>query len=256
MSTLQQFRLAGRVAVVTGASSGIGRASASVLAEAGADVVLADVDAANLDAAREEVARAGTRVITAQTDVTDKAQVDVLAARAKDELGRLDVWANVAGIIVTANVVDMTEAELDRIMAVNLKGTFFGCQAAMAAMRGGGSIINMASSAIDQPAPGIAGYAMTKAAVTMLTRTAALEGGHDGIRVNAIAPGYIVTPMTQRHGDERSAAVAEIMRKASPLGTVGQPEDVANAVLFLASDASRFVTGQILRPNGGTTMPW
>jgi NAD(P)-dependent dehydrogenase (short-subunit alcohol dehydrogenase family) len=113
----------------------------------------------------------------------------------------------------------------------------------------------MASAAIDHPAPGLAAYSMAKAGVAMLTRVAAQEGGPLGVRVNAIAPGFVVTPMTQRGEPERMAEVEKSMRRRSVLGAIGEPEDIANAVLYLASDASRFMTGQILRPNGGTVMP-
>jgi 3-oxoacyl-[acyl-carrier protein] reductase len=129
---------------------------------------------------------------------------------------------------------------------------------------GGGSIINMASGAIDAAAPGLAAYGISKASVVQLTRTLAVELGGDGVRVNAIAPGVVETDITRRHyaradgsiDEDKRAAVLESMRASSPLGLIGTPEDVGWAALYLASDAARFVTGQILRPNGGTTMPW
>ena len=248
-----RFRVDGKVAVVTGAASGIGRASAVALAEAGATVVCADLDEAGL---KETAAQIGGAVTTLRTDVSREADVAALVGHAVDTHGRIDVMANVAGIIVNNRIVDTTEDELDRVLSVNLKGVFFGTKAALAAMTNGGSIVNMASAAIDTPAPGLVSYAMSKAAVTMLTRTAAQEGGKAGVRVNAIAPGYVVTPMTKRGGEEQAAAVAEQMKRIAPLRTVGEPEDIADAVVFLASDASRYMTGQILRPNGGAAMPW
>ena len=249
----EPFRLDGRVAVITGAASGIGRATAIALSWAGASVVMADVDE---DGLADTAARVEGPHAIVPTDVRKQSEVEALVERAQHEFGRFDVMANVAGIIVNNRIVDTTEDELDRVLAVNLKGVFFGCRAALAAMTDGGSIINMASAAIDQPAPGLVSYAMSKAAVAMLTRTAAQEGGKAGVRVNAVAPGYVVTPMTRRVGEERAAAVAEQMKRISPLGMVGEAEDIANAVLFLASDASRYITGQILRPNGGAAMPW
>lgn len=247
------FRLDGRAAVVTGAASGIGRATAITLSWAGASVVLADVD-------EEGLADTATQIegksLVVPTDVSRQAEVDGLVERAFTEFGRLDVLANVAGVIVNNRIVDTTEEELDRVLSINLKGVFFGCRAALSTMTDGGSIINMASAAIDQPAAGLVSYAMSKAAVAMLTRTAAQEGGKAGVRVNAVAPGFVATPMTKRGGEERFAAVAEQMKRISPLGAVGEPDDIANVVLFLASDASRFITGQILRPNGGAAMPW
>ena len=165
--------------------------------------------------------------------------------------------ANIAGIISGGPITATEEADLDRILAVNLKGVFFGCQAALRVMgeRGSGSIVNMTSTAIDQPAAGLAAYSIAKAGVAMLTRVAAQEGGPLGVRVNAVAPGFVVTPMTQRDDPAQMESMVKAMRARSPLKTVGEPSDIAYAVLYLASDASRFVTGQILRPNGGVAMP-
>ena len=241
----------GKVAVVTGGASGIGRATAIALAEAGASVVVADVDEAKL---QETAAMSGATPVV--TDVRSSAAVDALVAGAVEQHGSIDVMANIAGIIAMAPVVELTEQELDRVLSVNLKGVLFGTQAALRAMREGGSIVNMTSTAIDQAAPSLAAYAMSKAAVAMLTKTAAVEGGRQGIRVNAVAPGFVRTPMTERGGEERTAAMIEMMRKRSPIGATGEPEDIAAAVLYLASDASRYVTGQVLRVNGGTSMPW
>ena len=260
------FDLTGRVAVVAGAASGIGRATATALARAGADVAVADVDAAGLEETAALVATSGRRGLAVPTDVTSKADVDALVERAVAELGRLDVMANVAGIILDGPVLDTTEADLDRVVAVNLKGVLFGCQAALRVMvdQGSGSIVNMTSAVIDQPAPGLGSYAISKAGVAMLTRVAALEGGRHGVRVNAVAPGFVETPMTRRRAtsgdgavdERRMEAIRARARSGSPLGLTGEPDDIANAVVYLASDAARFVTGQILRPNGGVTMPW
>jgi NAD(P)-dependent dehydrogenase (short-subunit alcohol dehydrogenase family) len=166
--------------------------------------------------------------------------------------------ANVAGIMGAGGPIpSIEEGVLDRVLAVNLKGVFFGVQAALRVMgeQRAGSIINMASAAIDAPAPNLAVYSMAKAGVAMLTRVAAVEGGPMGVRVNCVAPGFVVTPMTQRGTEEQMAAVEAGMRKRSALGAVGDPADIANAVLYLASDASGYMTGQTLRPNGGTIMP-
>lgn len=260
------FDLTGRVAVVTGAGSGIGRASAQVLAAAGAAVVCADI---NEEAAKETalvIARGGGKAAAHRVDVARRAEVDGLVRGATAEFGRLDVMCNIAGIMHESTVLDTDEADLDRVLAVNLKGVFFGCQAAGRVMadQGSGSIINMASGAIDAPAPRIACYAIAKAGVNQLTKTLALELGPKGVRVNAIAPGFVITGMTGRHfrlpdgaiDPERFEAATAPMRRASPLGMVGEPEDIAFAVLYLASDAARFVTGQTLRPNGGVTMTW
>jgi 3-oxoacyl-[acyl-carrier protein] reductase len=265
--TAEPFSLAGRVAAVTGAASGIGRATALGLARAGARVVVGDVDVDGLEATGSLVdAAGGERAVVMPADVSRKGDVDALVARAVADGGRLDVMANVAGIIHNSAIVETDEADLDRVLAVNLKGAFFGCQAALAAMapQGSGSVVNMSSGGIDQPADGLACYAMSKAAIAMLTKTAAREGGRHGIRVNTVAPGFVLTAMTQRHytledgsiDQTRMEAVLRPLRAASPLGIVGEAEDVANTVVYLASDAARFVTGQILRPNGGIVMPW
>lgn len=260
------FDLTGRVAVVTGAGSGIGRASAQVLAAAGAAVVCADINEEAANETASVIARAGGRAAAHRVDVARRSEVDGLVRGAAAEFGRLDVMCNIAGIMHESTVLDTDEADLDRVLAVNLKGVFFGCQAAgrVMAEQGSGSIINMASGAIDVPAPRIACYAIAKAGVNQLTKTLALELGPKRVRVNAIAPGFVITGMTGRHfrlpdgsiDPERFEAATAPMRRASPLGRVGEPEDIAFAVLYLASDAARFVTGQTLRPNGGVTMTW
>jgi 3-oxoacyl-[acyl-carrier protein] reductase len=155
---------------------------------------------------------------------------------------------------------------LERVLAVNLKGVFHGCRAAarVMAVQGSGAIVNMASAAVDTPSPGLAGYGMAKAAVVQLTRVLATEMGPHGVRVNAVAPGFVETAMTGRHftaadgtvDEPRRQAVLDAVSRTTPLRTTGRPEDVALAVLYLSSEASRFVTGQILRPNGGVAMPW
>jgi 3-oxoacyl-[acyl-carrier protein] reductase len=172
--------------------------------------------------------------------------------------------ANVAGILAERTVIDMDEPTLDRVLAVNLKGVFFGCQAAaraMAAQRRG-SIVNVASSAAFEPYPTLSAYSMAKAGVVALTRVLAAELGAAGVRVNAVAPGAIDTPMglaraRQPDGSfdpvERERMLA-FMRGRCPLGITGAPEDVASAILFLVSDAARYMTGQVLHPNGGRPM--
>ncbi|MEY2568402.1 MAG: 3-oxoacyl-[acyl-carrier protein] reductase [Actinomycetota bacterium] len=241
----------GRVAVITGGASGIGRATAIAFANAGASVLVGDVDEAGL----AETARI-TGAVAVPTDVTSALSVDGLVAAALEQHGRIDVMASIAGIIAMAPVVEITEEELDRVLAVNLKGVLFGTQAAMRTMGEGGCIVNMSSTAIDQASPQLAAYSMSKAAVAMLTKTAAVEGGKLGIRVNAVAPGFVLSPITERGGPARTQAMLEMMSKRSPIGATGVPEDIAAAVLYLASDAARYVTGQVLRVNGGTSMPW
>jgi 3-oxoacyl-[acyl-carrier protein] reductase len=259
------FDLSGRVAVVTGAASGIGEASARMLAAAGAVLVCADLDAGGAERVAAEIRADGGAATGIGCDVSIRAEVDDLVEHAAADHGRVDVMANIAGIIHESLVVDTKEDDLDRVLGVNLKGVFFGCQAAARVMigQGSGSIINMASGAIDAVAPNIVCYAMAKAAVAQLTKTLAVEVGPLGVRVNAIAPGFIITGMTSRHWRqpdgtldlERKEQVTTPMIERSTLGRVGEPDDIAYAVLYLASDAADFMTGQILRPNGGVAMP-
>ena len=254
MSIKDEFDLAGRTAVITGGGGGIGRETALVLAEAGANVVVGDVKDAGL---RETIAMAediGGKGLAVPTDVTKKAQVEALVAAARDQFGSVDIMCNVAGIIRNNLVVDTPEEELDAVLAVNLKGVYFGCQAAAAVMiqQRRGSIINFASTGMDSPVPTISCYALTKAAVAMLTRTLATEVGQYGVRVNAMAPGF-----TDDDGTVDASKRDELwtMRGAqAPLNCIGTARDQALGVLYLASDASRFVTGQVMRINGGVSM--
>jgi 3-oxoacyl-[acyl-carrier protein] reductase len=260
------FDLSGRVALVTGAASGIGRASAAALAAAGATVCCADVDEVGARASAAELAEGGGNAEARQVDVSEPGAIDDVVDEVVAHHGRLDVMANVAGIIVLSPVIEFADDALERVLAVNMFGVFRGCRAAgrVMAEQGSGSIVNMASAAVDAPAPGLAGYGMAKAAVVQLTRVLATELGPRGVRVNAVAPGYVETPMTARRYTATDGTVDEAQRRATleavarttPLRTVGRPEDIAYAVLYLASDAARFVTGQILRPNGGVAMPW
>jgi 3-oxoacyl-[acyl-carrier protein] reductase len=262
---IESFRVDGKVAVVTGAGSGIGRASALALAGAGAAVVCADIDGASATAAAEEIAAAGGVAEGVTLDVSNRGEVDALAQRVAAERGGIHVWCNIAGIMVEGPFLDSPEEDLDRIISVNLKGVFFGCQAAgriMVTQPEGGSIINASSAAADAPSPNIVSYAICKAGVVQMTKSLAVEIGKRKVRVNAVAPGFVLTGMTGRYfvrpdgtvDEEMQEAVIAPMRKFTPLRSIGEPEDIAAAFLYLASDASRFMTGQVLRPNGGVAM--
>ncbi len=263
----EAFALDGNVAIVTGAGRGLGRAIASRLAEAGATVVCADVDDASAAETASRIATSGGIASTAHVDVSVRAEVDALVTRTATDHGRLDVMVNNAAIIVDGLVLETTEADLDRVLAVNFKGVFFGCQAAGRVMveQRSGCIINMASGAIDMPTPTLVCYATAKAAVAQLSRTLAMELAPHQVRVNAIAPGWIDTPMNERHSrradgtldvEKQREYVENRGSKLSPMGIPGEPDDIAFAALYLASPAAKFVTGIVMRPNGGSTMPW
>jgi 3-oxoacyl-[acyl-carrier protein] reductase len=259
---IEQFSLHGRTAVITGAAGGIGRQAAITFTQAGANVLIADVGVAGLEETAEMVAAAGGKATVVPTDVFDRDQVNALADAAIKTHGRLDIWANVAGVIRYMNIVDATPEDVEFITKVNLWGTYWGVAAAGRAMTNGGSIINVSSAGGDMPAPTLSIYAMTKAAVSHLTRCAAVELGANDIRVNAIAPGFTDTPMVQGRWTNADGSVNEAERESytstraaqSPLRTIATAEDQSWAMLYLASDASRFVTGQVIRPNGGVVM--
>jgi 3-oxoacyl-[acyl-carrier protein] reductase len=262
---IDSFRVDGKVAVVTGAGSGIGKSSALALAGAGATVVCADVFGDTAAATAAEIVEHGGKAEGVTLDVSVRTDVDDLAERVASDHGGIHVWCNIAGIMVEGPFLDAPEDDLDRIISVNLKGVFFGCQAAgrvMVTQPEGGSIINASSAAADAPSPNIVSYALCKAAVVQMTKSLAVEVGKKHVRVNAVAPGFVLTGMTGRYfvrpdgtvDEEMQEAVVAPMRKFTPLRTIGEVEDIAAAVLYLASDASRFMTGQVLRPNGGVAM--
>jgi NAD(P)-dependent dehydrogenase (short-subunit alcohol dehydrogenase family) len=249
------YDLTGRTAFVTGAASGIGRASAVLLAGAGATVHCADRDADGLRGTAALIEDGGGSARTHVLDVTDRAALGA----AVRSCHRLNVMAAIAGIMHSSPVLETRDEDLDRVLDVNFKGVLYACQeAARLMIEHGtrGSIVTMASGAVDTGGPGLLCYGAAKAAVVQLTKTLATEVGRHGIRVNAVAPGWIRTPMTDRHDGAAQAHSESLMARMSPLGRVGEPDDVAHTVLHLASDASAFTTGQILRPNGGVAMPW
>jgi 3-oxoacyl-[acyl-carrier protein] reductase len=260
----EAFRLHGRVAIVTGAASGIGAAIAEVLAAAGARVALADVDRAGAETVAHGIRAGGAEARAFVCDVSKRREVDALVDAAHAAFGRLDVLCNVAGVPSDGPLASVSETEVDRVLGINLKSTLFACQAALRFMapQRSGSIVNVASAVIDSPAAGYGLYAMSKAGVASLTQTLALEAGPLGVRVNALAPGATLTAFTRRHlrGADGSVDAARLdafldaMRARSPLGRVGEAIDQAWLALYLASDASRFCTGQIWRANGGQAL--
>jgi 3-oxoacyl-[acyl-carrier protein] reductase len=266
VSAGRAFDVSNRIAVLTGAASGIGRATALVLSGAGATVVLGDIDGPGVEATVKEIDRRGGKAVGVEMDVTSRADVDALVARATTDYGRIDVMGNIAGVRSDGPVVDITDDEFDRVIDINLRGVFYGCQAALRAMipQGSGNIVNISSGIVDDPGPTMATYGMTKAAVASLTKAIAAEGAEHGIRANAIAPGVILSNFSRAHFVDDSGEIDPVRYDAylewassmAPLARVGMPAEVAWMILYLVSDAASFVTGQILRPNGGTAMPW
>jgi 3-oxoacyl-[acyl-carrier protein] reductase len=252
------FALQDRVAVVTGAASGIGQDIALVLAEAGAFVVATDANEAGLAETVRLLEGAGVKGRARLLNVADRTAVETLAAEIASQFGRLDIWVNCAGVITRKPILDVTEEDMEFQVAVNLKGVYWGCAAAARAMKpkGQGSIINISSAGGDMPGPGISVYSATKAGVNAITRGCAVEFGAFGVRVNSIAPGLIDTPLTSvgRTTPQQKAEFFAMAARTSPLNMTGVPRDIALAALYLASDAGRFVTGQVMRPNGGTFM--
>jgi NAD(P)-dependent dehydrogenase (short-subunit alcohol dehydrogenase family) len=238
------------VVVVTGAASGIGRATVLRLAAEGARVLAADVDEAGLAATREAAGGDGGEVVAVPADVARAADVDALVAAAMDRFGRLDGMVANAGVPSDEPFLSMTEAGMDAVFGVNVKGVVFCGQAAARAMvdQGtGGKIVNLASVAGVVPAPGIAAYSASKAAVQMLTRSMALELGAAGIRVNAVAPGVIRSTMNPLSDPERNRE----LETGIPLGHIGAPSHVAGVVRFLLSPDADYVSGETVAVDAG-----
>ena len=246
--------LSGRVAVVTGGAQGIGRACSARLAEAGATVVVADIDE---EAARETASAIGSGAVEAAVDVRDADSVRALVQRALAVSGRLDVWVNAAGVYPTSLLLDLSEEEWDLVLDTNLRGTFLGAREAARAMIAGdrgGVVVNVSSTAAYRAeAPGAAHYVASKFGVRGLTQALAVELGPHGIRVLAVAPTVTLTPglEAQRSSLESAGFALEELGPQLPLGRVAVPDDVARVVLFCASDLSLLMTGSTLLVDAG-----
>ena len=248
-----QSRFADKVVIVTGASTGIGRATAIAFAREGARVVIGDFDDAAADTA-SAITDAGGSAMFVKTDVSQDASVQGLVQAAIDTHGRLDIGFNNAGLLPrTADLADMSVEDFDRTIAVDLRGVFLCMKYQIAQMlcNGGGAIVNTASVAGLVADPGMAPYVAAKHGVVGITKAAALDYATRNIRVNAVAPGLVATPMTERWLAD--PAFEEKLLQNSPIGRAARPEEIATTVLYLSSDAASFVTGQTYVVDGGQT---
>jgi NAD(P)-dependent dehydrogenase (short-subunit alcohol dehydrogenase family) len=233
-----------KVAVITGAGSGMGRAAAEVFVREGAKVILADISGAE----SETAGKLGSHAVAVRCDVTNEADIAAMIQAAYDTFGKLDAVLNVAGIASGAMLESVALEAYERLMAVNLRGVFLGTKHAIRAMRAagkGGSIVNWASLGGLNASPHTSVYSATKAGVVSFTKSAALEGGNAGIRANCVCPGFIFTAMSA--GGEKAPGILE---KAA-LGRGGQPEEVAEVAAFLASDKASYVSGAVIPVDGG-----
>ncbi|UFW74023.1 SDR family NAD(P)-dependent oxidoreductase [Bradyrhizobium sp. WU425] len=246
------MKLSGKVAAITGAARGIGKACAKRFLDDGIKVVISDVDAEGLAATAAELARPDA-LRTVVGNVAKRADVDQLVATAAKEFGRLDIMVNNAGVARNRDLLEISEEEFDEIIGINLKGAFFGVQAAakqMIAQGGGGVIINMSSVNALLAIPALATYAMSKGGMKQLTSVAAVALAPHNIRVVAVGPGTILTDMVASSIYTSEDARKTVMSR-TPAGRGGEPSEVASVVAFLASDDASYITGQTIYPDGG-----
>ncbi|HEX5005749.1 MAG TPA: glucose 1-dehydrogenase [Hyphomonadaceae bacterium] len=253
-------RVAGKIALVTGAASGIGRASAEALAREGASVVLTDIQVARGEEAAAGIAKAGGKAVFRRQDVTSEEAWSDIVGEIQREHGRLDILVNNAGIAVAGFVTELSLEEWRRQQSINVDSVFMGTRAALPLMaKGGGSIINISSIAGLRGAPRLSAYCASKGAVRLFSKAVAIECAalKNGVRVNSIHPGIIETPIWAALGAPGSNLPPDLDTLAQlrvPLGVKGQPADIANAVVFLASDESRYMTGEEMVVDGGMTV--
>ncbi|MGB9804601.1 SDR family NAD(P)-dependent oxidoreductase [Desulfofundulus sp.] len=250
---LPTFSLNGKVALVTGSTKGIGYGIALALAQAGADLVIVSRNQADCDRVAGEVRGTGRRAIGVATDVTQNDQVQSLVERTMAEYGRIDILVNNAGTAITKRAEDLTEADFDRVVALDQRAVFFVAQAVGRQMirQGGGRIINVASILGLVGERQVLPYCVAKGGVIQMTRALALEWAKYNINVNALCPGYVITPMNE--ADLKNEKIYNHLIKNIPMRRLGQVEDMVGAVVFLASDAASYMTGQCLVIDGGWT---
>jgi 3-oxoacyl-[acyl-carrier protein] reductase len=259
------FDLHGKTAVVTGGGRGIGRGITFALASAGANVVLAGRHPDPLESAAVQARALGVSAVPVVADITVRQDLDRLAAVGRELTGYIDCWVNNAGSARPQDVgplADLTESQWDAVIDVNLKWTFFACQVAARAMmpgggspRGGGSIINISSRSGSQPNPMTGQYGAAKAGLENLTATMAVEWGHHGIRVNAVAPGLVLTPENAQSGSMSRPSRRQRQIDTVPLRRLGSVDDIGAACVFLASDEAGWITGETMQITGGSRIP-
>ncbi len=251
---MENLRLKGRTAIVTGGRRGIGRSIALALAGAGADVVIADIvaDDGRLEGVAAEVKALGRRCLAIRADISSRPDVEKMARQAVKKFGRIDILVNCAGVWMPGQtLIETPEENWDKVIDTNLKGTYFCCQAVgkIMARQAGGNIINLSSQVGLNPGIGAGAYSISKAGIIMLTRQLALELAGKNVRVNALAPGIVKTDFNielwKNPEAERQISLGV------PLGRLAEPEDVARAALFLASDDSSYITGAVIPVDGG-----
>ena len=246
------MELEGRVALVTGAAQGIGKAISLLLAKHGANLVVSDIHLEKATETANEIERMGRKAIAVRVDVSKGGEVEQMVDAILKEFGRIDILVNNAGITRDKLILRMSEEDWDAVLDVNLKGTFHCTRAVVRHMakQRYGKIVSIASVTGEMGNAGQVNYAASKAGVIGLTKTIAREFAQRGINVNAVAPGYVQTPMT----DVLSEKVKEELKRLIPMDRLGQPEDVADAVFFLVSERSSYITGQVINVNGGIYM--
>jgi 3-oxoacyl-[acyl-carrier protein] reductase len=246
------MELKDKIAIITGSARGIGKAIANKLAQNGATVVICDLKMDDVQPTVDEFNSAGMNAIGLPVNVTDLKSVEALFDEVMSKLGKIDILVNNAGITRDALIVRMDEADWDSVLAVNLKGTFncTKCVSKIMMKQRSGKIVNIASIMGIIGNVGQANYSASKAGVIALTKTTARELGRRGVNVNAVAPGFIATKMTEALAEAQKEKILE----AVPLGCVGYPEDVANAVAFLVSDSAKYITGHVIQVDGGLAM--